>query len=338
MGLSFTLTTCRKPVYGLIFLFQYSSHDAGEQTEECPDHIWFANQVTNNSCATVALLNLVSNMPELELGDDILRLKNFAQPFKPSLRGEMLANFKFIKRVHNSFARKIDILNIDAVLEEEFEEGQKKPRKKAKSHHDDDAAFHFVAYLPIGDEIWRLDGLDAFPQKVESIEAGQNWLSLLAPVLTARMCECQDGGIQFNLLALVRDPLTVAAEDLARNAKFLQAIDERIRELDASWEEKPPPQMAAGLIDARLVEAVELTEEEKRALGLIDTEKMARVRQAAIDRHDGLRARLEAEKASASSEEEKAKDRRNDYGPLTQAWLKMIAENGCMRELLDGSG
>jgi ubiquitin carboxyl-terminal hydrolase L5 len=79
--------------------------DAGEQQEDCPPHIWFANQVTSNSCATVALLNMVSNIPSLELGDEILRLKDFTQPFKPSLKGELVANFDFIKRVHNSFAR-----------------------------------------------------------------------------------------------------------------------------------------------------------------------------------------------------------------------------------------
>jgi ubiquitin carboxyl-terminal hydrolase L5 len=63
-------------------------------------------------------------------------------------------------------SRKLDILNIDAVLEEEFEEQKTRmSNKKSKTSHNDNAAFHFVTYLPIGDEIWRLDGLDAFPQK-----------------------------------------------------------------------------------------------------------------------------------------------------------------------------
>jgi ubiquitin carboxyl-terminal hydrolase L5 len=334
------LTACRKPVYGLIFLFRYtSSLDVGEQTDECPDHIWFANQVADNSCATVSLLNLVSNIPQLELGDDILRLKKFAVPFKPSLRGEILANCSFIKRVHNSFARKIDILNVDAYLEEQFERRKKpKKKKKVKTNHNEESAFHFVAYLPIGDEIWRLDGLDAFPQKIGSIDAGQDWLDLVTPVLAARMAECEDDGISFNLLALVRDPLAVATEKLARNVLFLRAVDERFREHDETWDQ-PPPDLFPELIDASLLESIQLAQHDQMWLILIESglgEMVLQRREAALQAQSGLRAAVEMERAAAESDEEKAKDRRNDYGPLTQAWLRMIAANGCMRDLIDG--
>jgi ubiquitin carboxyl-terminal hydrolase L5 len=35
----------RKPVYGLVFLFQFKEDDPSMQEPTCPDHIWFANQV-----------------------------------------------------------------------------------------------------------------------------------------------------------------------------------------------------------------------------------------------------------------------------------------------------
>jgi ubiquitin carboxyl-terminal hydrolase L5 len=59
------------------------------------------------------------------------------------------------------------MLNLDAFHEEEYEEGQKKKKTKrqSKKSSNDDSAFHFVAYVPIQDQIWRLDGLDSNPQK-----------------------------------------------------------------------------------------------------------------------------------------------------------------------------
>jgi hypothetical protein len=39
-------TPISKPVYGLIFLFQFQDDDPTKQEATCPDHIWFANQVS----------------------------------------------------------------------------------------------------------------------------------------------------------------------------------------------------------------------------------------------------------------------------------------------------
>lgn len=56
-----------RPVYGLIFLFRWREEDVDKQEASCPEGIWFANQTTSNACATVALLNIVNNVPELNL-------------------------------------------------------------------------------------------------------------------------------------------------------------------------------------------------------------------------------------------------------------------------------
>ncbi len=31
---------------------------------------------------------------------------------------------------------------------------------------DDDAAFHFIAFVPIDGEVWKLDGLDRQPERI----------------------------------------------------------------------------------------------------------------------------------------------------------------------------
>lgn len=106
----------------MIYLFRWREDDAEKQEASCPDGIWFANQVSyevvlfltvtedvsqtaSNACASVALLNIVNNIPGIELGENLQHFKEFTMPFTPALRGDAIKNFEFVKRVHNSFAR-----------------------------------------------------------------------------------------------------------------------------------------------------------------------------------------------------------------------------------------
>ena len=59
----------------------------------------------NNACASVALLNIVNNVPDIELGENLLAFKNFTASFSPALRGDAIGNFNFVRGIHNSFVR-----------------------------------------------------------------------------------------------------------------------------------------------------------------------------------------------------------------------------------------
>ncbi|KAK0101503.1 hypothetical protein ONS95_006671 [Cadophora gregata] len=172
-----------KPIYGMIFLFKYHEHDAEnhEDSQKCPKHVWFANQTTTNACATVALLNIVMNVPGLDFGEDLQTFKEATEKLKPPYRGKRLGENGFIRSIHNSFARKIDILNADLLLKNEYEKwikGKKGPKKapaNKKSHanknrkqiyKDEEEGYHFIAYVPIRGEVWRLDGLQREPVKL----------------------------------------------------------------------------------------------------------------------------------------------------------------------------
>lgn len=106
----------------MIYLFRWREDDAEKQEASCPDGIWFANQVSylaawfltvtelvvqtaSNACASVALLNIVNNIPDVYLGENLRHFREFTMPFTPALRGDAINNFEFVKRVHNSFAR-----------------------------------------------------------------------------------------------------------------------------------------------------------------------------------------------------------------------------------------
>lgn len=117
------MTRCSRPVYGLIFLFRWREDEEKKEEPECPNGVWFANQVRvlglffaakhlltilqtiDNACATIAMLNIVNNIQGIELGENLQAFKDFTKDFTPPLRGDAIANFQFVKEIHNSFAR-----------------------------------------------------------------------------------------------------------------------------------------------------------------------------------------------------------------------------------------
>ena len=66
--------------------------------------------------------------------------------------------------------RRIDLLNADLRLQNDFDEAQstKKSKKKASSRSkrkskSTENGYHFIAYVPVNDEVWELDGLEYKP-------------------------------------------------------------------------------------------------------------------------------------------------------------------------------
>jgi ubiquitin carboxyl-terminal hydrolase L5 len=47
--------------------------------------------------------------------------------------------------------------------------------------------FHFVAYLPIGDCVYELDGLREAPIKVAELPPGVDWIHVVTPIIQQRM-------------------------------------------------------------------------------------------------------------------------------------------------------
>jgi Ubiquitin carboxyl-terminal hydrolase, family 1 len=64
-----------------------------------------AAQTTSNACATVSLLNIVMNTPEIDLGDALTAFKESTRLLKPPYRGQALSHSDFIRNIHNSFLR-----------------------------------------------------------------------------------------------------------------------------------------------------------------------------------------------------------------------------------------
>jgi ubiquitin carboxyl-terminal hydrolase L5 len=73
----------------------------------CNLHIFSTNavQTTSNACATVALLNIVMNIPDVDLGDALKAFKESTRLMNPPNRGQALSGDDFIRNIHNSFLR-----------------------------------------------------------------------------------------------------------------------------------------------------------------------------------------------------------------------------------------
>ena len=112
-----------------------------------------------------------------------------------------------------------------------FEDNQKGGKKED--------AFHFISYLPINGQLYELDGLKAGPINLGPCTT-DDWLEKVAPVIEERMMKYQQGSteIRFNLMAIVKDRVTVTQEDVARVEAKLALVDKKMEALESVC---PPP-------------------------------------------------------------------------------------------------
>ena len=83
-------TNSRSPVYGVIFLFKYPvgqrKSDDGKAADgtfvpEAAENLFFANQVIQNACATQAILSVLLNRSDIDVGKDLRDFREFTQAF-----------------------------------------------------------------------------------------------------------------------------------------------------------------------------------------------------------------------------------------------------------------
>ncbi|KAB8269645.1 ubiquitin carboxyl-terminal hydrolase [Aspergillus minisclerotigenes] len=327
-----------KPVYGLIFLFRWREDDPEKQEASCPEGLWFANQVvpiqtTSNACASVALLNIVNNIEGLELGDNLQHFKDFTMPFTPALRGDAISNFDFVKRIHNSFARKMDMLNSDLQLKNEATSRRSRSR------------FHFIAFVPALGKVWKFDGLERQPQALGPCTPNEDWLGLVKPHLITRMTEYEEDQIEFSILSLVRDPLVDLIGKLAVNIKCLELLNQRLTTQAPAVAHSELP-FASRILENTILgpdKSFDMTRESidqaivpvvLERYNLFSAQENVGFQQKLCNEQQALRAAIRDEQQTQRADDDYAAGRRYDYGPAIRTWVRFLARKGVIESLM----
>ncbi|KAJ3497152.1 hypothetical protein NLJ89_g10388 [Agrocybe chaxingu] len=164
-----------QPLRAFIFLFKWIPTSSDGTTQrggtDDPDFAgFFAHQVVNNACATLAVLNALGNIPSLATGPQLAELLQFARSLDPQTRGLVITSSDWLRETED--------------------------------------AYHFVVYLPVMGALYELDGLKPHALRHGAFdESGEGWLKTAREAIEARINTYPVGALEFSLLALRDDPL-----------------------------------------------------------------------------------------------------------------------------------
>jgi ubiquitin carboxyl-terminal hydrolase L5 len=333
-------------------------------------------------------MNIIMNVPELDIGDQLQDFKESTRNLKPPYRGKKLGADDFIRNIHNSFARwdsihgvdtrkcitdfscrKIDVLNADLALQNDYDKwvkSQKNPRRKPntkqgkkKTKDEDEAGYHFVAYVPINGSVWRLDGLQREP---ENLGESKNWISTARDNIIGRIQQYENQGVEYNLMALTKSTLQTAVDQLAENLKTIIEILEKtavhLPEINNIINQKiasDPPKMVAMIGAARSSgpEAVHrvfaqygMTEAQVMSIPIPDgvqamlqpntpyPVEILQLYESIASQHNAFCASVEGESKEIGAEDALVEERKVDYAPNIYEVVNTLVENGVLKKII----
>lgn len=258
----------------------------------------------------------------------------------------------------------MDMLNADLQLKNDAS-----PRKKSKpkGSDEDDAGFHFIAFVPVQGKVWKLDGLQRQPQSLGMSGGGpaqevisrltrsgpitsKDWVMQVAPEIASRMAQYEDGQIEFAILGLVKEPLTRLVAALAENVKSITSISQRLDQINCDWRgllsdssggDSPAehnvvvgPSKQYGL-DQDVIDRAVPCHTLGVQLGSDNVPDLLAARQELVTAQAGLKGSIRDEAVAIQADNERAASRRNDKGLLAKGLLQVLERMGKSRSILE---
>ncbi|KAF8910243.1 hypothetical protein CPB85DRAFT_692213 [Mucidula mucida] len=338
--------------HGLIFCFLWrkDTHRPGTFDDPASERVWFANQLSDDACASQAILNVLFNCPDVKIGGEMAYFKEETKDMSPVMRGLAISNSTIIREAHNSLARPADIRGAINVIATTTLEAKKKkrsadppPNKRAKTsekptkkeEETEDEVYHFIGYVPANGKVWELDGLKSGPLEVG--EATTEWMNVVRPALRTKMRKY--GHIQFSLLAIVDGAFETASDEWEYWKRERRVLE---RHLDAGWE---------GLVDPALrASAASLFQEDicptylenfgerrmRRDKEIIDMDQEQRRLAWEVCVKKGMAARdvVQQELTKAAEQNTEHIKRTHDYEPFFTEFFTRLNNEGHLAQLM----
>lgn len=206
-----------------------------------------------NGCATLALLNILMNKPDVHLGSDLTAFKATTASLAPPLRGWLLDENPVLRQKHNAYARCLEHLNADLFLSNEHEDcggwpdedAKKKKkssptststkkrsrksittattsRKRRRAAAED--ACHYKAFVFSSGQVWVLDGLEDRPASLGPATP-DTWMLVALAAIQAKVQDAAGADdMRVNVLAVCRAPTAALRSELRASIHALSRL------------------------------------------------------------------------------------------------------------------